>query len=305
MKRTIVFLSWAVVLLLVLTGCARAARQAVEKPVEVAIQRDVVIERELAAAPAPAPAVSAKVVYSGAGEESVSERMIIRTGNLSLTVGDTAAALEEIKAIANGLGGFVVESNAWRENQQIRAQITVRVPAASFDVAMKQIKGLAKVVEREIISGQDVTEEYSDLDAQLRNLEATEKELRELLTQVRERTGKAEDIMAIYRELTNIRGQIERVKGRMQYLERMTAMATITVSLRPDIVAEPIAKTGWRPGATVAAALQRLVRALQLLADLFIQFVLFLLPVLVILALPLAALLLIIRWWRRRKKASK
>jgi hypothetical protein len=69
------------------------------------------------------------------------------------------------------------------------------------------------------------------LSAQLRNLEATEEELLVLLTEVREKTRRAEDVLAVHREVTNIRGQIEQIKGRMQYLERMTALATINVEL--------------------------------------------------------------------------
>jgi len=295
----------AAVLLLALAGCAAPKPQVVsrEVPVERVVVETVVVEKavEVAEARPPSPPD-----WSGAYDDSTSvdERMIIRTGDLTLVVGDTAVAAEQITSIVANLQGFVVNSNAWHEGKYTRARMMVKVPAQSFDAAMAQMKALANVIEQESTSGQDVTEEYSDLDAQLVNLEAAEKELRELLTQVRERTGKAEDILAVYRELTNIRGQIERIKGRMQYLGRMVAMATINIELRPDIVAEPLAGGRWRPSATVAKALQRLVDALKFIVDALIWIILFAGPVLVILALPLIALLLLIRWWRRRRKSE-
>ena len=79
-------------------------------------------------------------------------------------------------------------------------------------------------MERENIGGKDVTEEYSDLGAQLVNLEATQIELRELLTDARQKTQKAEDVLKVYQELTKVRGEIERVKGRMQYLGNLAAL---------------------------------------------------------------------------------
>jgi len=174
----------------------------------------------------------------------------------------------------------------------------VRVPADALDEALSKFKGLAVRVERENGNSQDVTEEYSDLGAQLRNLEATEKELLELLATVRERTGKAEDILAVHRELTNIRGQIEQLKGRMQYLERTSAMSAVTIDLTPDTLAQPIAKPGWRPAETVMSALRSLLGTLRLLVDAAIVLVLYVVPVVAIAAAPFVAIWFL---WRRRK----
>jgi len=236
--------------------------------------------------------------------ESTEERMIIRTGNLVLVVKDTEAAVETIKGIVAADGGYVVSSNVWRDNELFRGRMTVRVPAAEFDATMARIKGIAVKVDREETSGEDVTEQYADLDARLVNLEAAEKELRELLATVRERTGKAEDIIAIYDKLTAIRGEIEQIKGRMQYLERLTAMATINIELQPDVLAEPVVQSGWQPSATVRDALRNLVRMLQFLADAVIWIILYVVPVLLILAVPLVILIFIIRRLRRRRTAA-
>jgi prefoldin subunit 5 len=201
--------------------------------------------------------------------------MIVRTADISLVVKDAEDSVAQIKDIVGGLGGYVVAVGLWRDQEQLRGTITVRVPADSLDEALVKFKGLAVKVERESGGSQDVTEEYSDLGAQLRNLEATEQELRELLGTVRERTGKAEDILAVYRELTQIRGQIEQLKGRMQYLERTAAMSAVTIELIPDVLATPITVAGWRPSETISRALRALLQTLRLLVDAAIWVVLY------------------------------
>lgn len=244
--------------------------------------------------------------YSGSSgspsQESASERMIVRTANLSMVVKDTNAAVEQIRTILGEVDGYVVNLQLWRDQEQLRGTITVRVPAKTLDDTLKRFKGLAVKVERETGTSQDVSEEYSDLGAQLRNLEATEKELQELLTTVREKTGKAEDIMAVYRELTQIRGQIEGIKGRMVYLERTAAMSAVTIELIPDVLAEPITVGGWRPSETVARALKALMQTAKWLVDAAIWIILYIAPVLLLIALPFLAIGYL---WRKRRKAKK
>ena len=237
----------------------------------------------------------------GATGEASSDRMIVRTANLSVVVKDTNEAVAQIRAILAEIDGYVVNLQLWRDQGQLRGTITVRVPAETLDDTLTRFKGLAVKVERETGSSQDVSEEYSDLGAQLRNLEATEKELQELLATVREKTGKAEDIMAVYRELTQIRGQIEGIKGRMVYLERTAAMSAVTVELIPDILAEPITVAGWRPSETIARALKALVQTGKGLVDAAIWIILYVAPVLLAVALPF---LVVGYLWRKRRKSK-
>ena len=234
------------------------------------------------------------VVSSG----STPERMIVRMANMSLVVKDTEDSVAQIKDIVSSLDGYVVDMRLYREQDQLRGTVTVRVPAESLDEALARFRGLAVKVESESGSSQDVTEEYSDLGAQLRNLEATEAELLELLGTVRERTGKAEDILAVHRELTQIRGQIEQLKGRMQYLERTAAMSAVTIELIPDVLATPITVGGWRPSETVSRAIRALLQTMRSLIDAAIWIVLYVLPVLIVVLIPFALVWFL---WRRRK----
>jgi hypothetical protein len=258
--------------------------------------------------PAPRPAFGGEEKSSPAVDEGADadplqskasdERMIVRTADLSLVVSDAEAAAAQIKSVATELGGYVVSAQMWRDDEQLRGSVTVRVPAESLDDALERFKRLAIRVERESAGSRDVTEEYTDLDARLRNLEAAEDELRELLRTVREKSEDAEDILAVYRELTNIRAQIEQLKGRMQYLENTAALSSVSIELIPDVLARPIASGGWRPSETASAAVRALVDTLRLLAGAAIWVALYVLPIAVVVAIPLVVL----GWLLRRRR---
>lgn len=226
----------------------------------------------------------------------VSQRLIVRTANLSIVVKDTGAALDQISALATRMNGFVVASQTSKVDQATRASITIRVPAEKFDDAIKQIEALATDVQNRNIKGEDVTEQYTDLQSRLRNLEATEAQLQKIM----ERADKTEDVLAVYNQLSQTRGEIEQVKGRIQYLEQSAALSSITVGLTPDSLAQPIAVGGWRPTGTARSAIEALVRTLQGLADVAIWVVLYVLPVLLVLAAPLVILFLVVRRLRSR-----
>ena len=230
--------------------------------------------------------------------------MIVRTADVSMIVADAEPVMQSITALVIASGGYIADSKAWREQDQERGQISARVPAEKLDDTLGAIKKLATRVERENISGKDVTEEYSDLDAQLVNLEATEKELRELLTEVRQKTQKAEDVLKVYQELTKVRGEIERVKGRMQYLGNLAALATVNIELIPDILAKPVVEPGWRPLETLKNAGRSLVNALKGLVDIAIWLVIYLLPLLLVVAIPVILLILLVRWLARRRQTT-
>ena len=155
------------------------------------------------------------------------ERMIVRTGNMSLVVEDIPIALDKIATLADDFGGYVVSSKRWGEGERLAGSITIRVPAGHFDDAIRELRGLAVEVSSESTSSKDVTEEYVDLSAKLHNLEATEEQLLKIM----EKAEKVEDILAVQRELSNIRGEIEQTKGRMQYLEQTSATSLIEVHL--------------------------------------------------------------------------
>ena len=298
-RRSVLFLLLAAALMVSLTaGCA--AKRA---------------EQAIMIAPAqPAPAVEGRAGATssayGGGESpsfaadavSVTERMIIQTVDMVIVVEDTDAALDLIRTLVVDEKGFIAESRRWLTNEQPYAQVTFRVPASALERAIDALHKMALRIESENRRGEDVTEEYVDLDARLRNLEATEKELLALMTEVRENRGKAEDILAIYREITSVRAQIESLKGRQQYLERMTAMATINLEIRPkEAPRAVVTKAKWNPLVTLTKALRGFVEVMQVLADIAIYLLIFS-PIVIV---PAVILWLIIRWSKRQSARKK
>jgi hypothetical protein len=257
----------------------------------------------MALSPPPAPVAAAQPTRSPQQPAIASpSRMIIRNATMSLVVRDAVDALRKITALVDAKGGYVAETKQWKENEQVRASATVRVPATQLSSALATIRGFAVRIESENITAQDVSQEYTDLGAQLRNLQAAETELRELLRTVRERTQKASEIMEIYNEITKVRGEIDRIQARLQYLSQMTELSTITVELVPDALAAPVVEPGWQPVATVKAASRALINSMKSVVDALIWIVLYLLP----LGLVFVALVLLVRaiWLRIRRQGS-
>lgn len=308
MKKAPLVVIVTIMMVITTIGCAAAAPrpQAEMYAREMAVE-EVMVERE-AKVRMSAPDAAVGEAYGGSDElalAAVTERMIIRTVELVMYVDDVDASFEEIQALAEGVGGYVASANSWHQGEHLRARLTIRVPARELDSALDKIKDLATEVESESTSGEDVTEEYTDLEARLRNLEATEEELRELLTTVRQRTGKAEDILAVHRELTSIRGQIEQIKGRMQYLEQMSSLATVHIELTPDVLSQPLTVGRWEPRGTAASAVRALIEIVRFVVDAGIYLVILGVPTLGLIALALFILTLPIRAWRKRRRARK
>ena len=177
--------------------------------------------------PAPSIILEQPPQYTGISDATTPDRMIVRTGNMSLVVEDVTVAIDRITTLADTSKGYVVSSNSWREGERLRGTISIRVPSGDFGSIMSAIIKLAVEVTSQTTTSQDVTEEYVDLTAKLKNLEATEQQLLRIM----EKAEKVEDILSVQRELSNTRSQIEQTKGRMQFLEKTSATSLIQVNL--------------------------------------------------------------------------
>jgi hypothetical protein len=241
-----------------------------------------------------------------ANQSQVGNRMIVYTGLLSLQVNDTAETVNRVEAILQSVNGYIANKSLveYGENK-LRGTIQIRLPAASLNSTLPAIKALGVKVLKETQDSNDVTAEYTDLDARRKNLEAYEVELQKLLETVRERTGKAEDILAVYNQLTQVRGEIEQIKGRQNYLENTSTLATYTIEFVPveEVIVE--GTPGWDPGNTTRVALDNLVATLQRLADVAIVFFINVVPVLLILLIPILVFFLIVRAIVRRRTTKK
>ncbi|MDD5311875.1 MAG: DUF4349 domain-containing protein [Dehalococcoidia bacterium] len=226
---------------------------------------------------------------SGVVEESA-DRKIVRTGSIWIEVKDIDVALADISSLAIQLNGYVVSSTQRADEAEPTGWISIRIPVEKFNEALQKLRALGVKVLNENTNSQDVTEQYSDLSAQLRNLEATEAQYLELL----KKAENVKDILEVQRELSNVRGNIERIKGRMQYLERTSDMSVIEISLKKT---RPIGESTWDVPGIFKSAVDGLIVFGKFLAGLLIWVLVFA-PVWII-------ILVIIFVARRRSKAKK
>lgn len=216
-------------------------------------------------------------------EQNAQDRLIIKTGSLSLVVKDVPEALKAISAFATKNNGFVVHSEINEYNFAPLGTITIRIPSEIFDKGVSEVKQLGEV-KNESVNGQDVTEEFVDLDSQLKNLRAAESQFLGIM----QKAVKIEDVLAVQRELTNVRAQIEQIEGRMKYLKESARLSTLTISVSTDPAQLPVIDTDdkWHPVATLKDAVRSLVDALKDLGDLIIWFFVYI-PVIFVWALGL------------------
>ncbi len=238
---------------------------------------------------------------------TTADRLVVMNASLTIVVPDPLASVREISALAQEMGGFVVSSNTYQTTfgvQQVIAdqgQITIRVPAERLNEALDRIKAGATEVRTENLDGEDVTATYTDLESRLRNLEAAEQSLREIMASA----TRTEDVMLVFNQLTQVRGEIEMVRGQMRYYEEATRLSAISIDLIPDVAEQPISIGGWHPEGVAKQAIEDLVRALQSLANALIRFGILWLPLLAIFGVPLWLILrAIFRRGRRGKKPS-
>lgn len=205
-------------------------------------------------------------------------RMIVRKAQMRITVADTSRAIEAVTRAVEGQGGYVSGSRVWRDGELLRATLSLRVPSEKLAATLAQIRGAAKRVEQETLSSEDVAAEYVDLESRVRNLEATEEELRQLLVTARQTSRRATDVLEVHQQLMTIRGEIEQVKGRMRYLSQVTALSSIDLELTPDAIAQPVVEPGWQPLVVAKNAVRALVTVMQSLANAAIWIVIYVLP---------------------------
>ena len=227
------------------------------------------------------------------------DRLVIKNAYLSVVVTDPVKRLNEITRLAETLDGFVVSSNVYQttaaESQEKvnQATIVIRVPAAQFNAALEAIKAGAVEVPTENVTGLDVTQEYTDLQSRVRNLEAAEAQLREIMASA----TKTQDVLAVYNQLVQTQGELEVLKGQIQYYEQSAAFSSISADLIPDVAAQPIETDRWSPRAIFNQAVGALVGDLQNLGTAAIWLGVRALPLTLLVALPL----LLVFWAVRRR----
>ena len=219
------------------------------------------------------------------------DRKIVKTAELGVRAEEVRDAAASAQRIAADFGGSVLSSRVEGDGP-VSADLVLVVPSPEFEAALDELRGLGEEVTTDTVRGEDVTEEFVDLESRERNLLAAEASLLELY----DRAQSVNAALAIERELANIRGQIEQVQGRIQYLEDRTASSRISLAIEPVAPPKP-EPPAWSPARVVAQSWEASLAVLQSLATVVLSALVFgwwLAPVLV------AGFV----WWRRRALRS-
>lgn len=227
------------------------------------------------------------------------ERKIIRNAEITMEVSSTTDTQHRVASIAETNGGFVVTSEAkQRENvdpaqRTLDIKLVVRVPSPQFGVAFDEIKKLANNTPSEQVTGQDVTEEFIDLEARIKTQKALEIQFLEIMRQA----YKVADALEVQRQIADVRTEIEKLEGRKRFLLNRSSLSTITVNIQaPKPV---IAVTGTGFGQQVREAVSDSVGMASDMVLFFVRFVILMVPLLVFVVLPSG---LVARYLMRRAK---
>jgi hypothetical protein len=234
-------------------------------------------------------------------QQADQKRMVIKNADLLIVVKDPTVKMQAIAKMAEEMGGYVVSSTTSQSyvsdgTKVPEGSMMIRIPAEKLDAALSQIKADVVEVQNDTMSGQDVTKEYTDLSSQLKNLEATEKKL----TEIMDKAIKTEDVLAVFNQLTQIRGQIEIIKGQMKYYEQSAAMSAVSVRILADKATQPIEIAGWQPQGDARDAVQALIKFFQGFVSFLIWLVIFFIPVVAVTLLIIFVLWRLGGWmWRK------
>ncbi|MCC7106521.1 MAG: DUF4349 domain-containing protein [Chloroflexi bacterium] len=284
MKRHIAFPAALLVGLLITTGCAsapsRPSSEIASAPSDAVRSAPAVAPAApapsggapaSAARPAPAAAPQAAQSQSSSNLTDTSQRLIVRNATVVLTVTDVAAKAAEIRQLAQTVGGWVVSSNTREEGGRTIATVSIRVPEPRLDEALGQIKKDVVKVNSEQVSARDVTEEFVDTDAQVRNLRATEQRYLALLS----KANTVQEMLQIEQQLSNVRSQIERLQGRLNFLQRSADLSSVSVELRPNVVTQQSWLEDWNLAPVFRSAIVGLINTVQFALAVLIWVVIF------------------------------
>ncbi|MHB1455848.1 MAG: DUF4349 domain-containing protein [Armatimonadota bacterium] len=232
---------------------------------------------------------------SWGASKAAMKRMVITTANVTLEVknlNETYKTLREITVKANG---YITQSNMNLTEGERTGTMTIRLPVTGYEQALEAIRKLGKVLSNSE-TGDDVTEEYVDLQSRIKNLRIEEATFQALMKNVK----KMQDIITIESQLSRIRGEIEQVTGRMKFLDNQVSLSTINITYSEPV---PSVKKviDWNISRSANGALNALTAIGRALVTLVIWIVIVFVPI----GLVLFVIFKIFRRMMRKKKTSE
>lgn len=229
------------------------------------------------------------------------DRKVILTASIAIEAEDPRASHDLIEDLVATGGGYIQSASiSDTEDGQPRVSMVVRVPAADLASTLDSISAAATRVVSQTQRGTDVTEEYVDVEARILNLSILESELQALLADVRTRPdADPAKLLTVFNEINRVRGEIEQAEGRRQVLDNLTSLATVEISVVPAPAVAPVVAGHWQPLTSAREALADLVSALQVVGDVAIRLVVFVLPLAILILVPVFGLV------RARQRRSR
>ncbi len=229
------------------------------------------------------------------------ERKIIRNADLSLESDEPEVAQQKIATIAQQKGGFVIQSTQRGTDvtsvKRDTVTMSIRVPSEKFNESLDEIRKTASRVVLETVSGQDVTEEFIDIEARLKAKKALEEQFLEIM----KRSNSVADALNVQREISNVRSEIEQIEGRKRFLENQSSLSMIKVSLQtPNAISGSSKGFIYRLTDSVSNGLDVALSFVLL----FISAIIAIVPFLLLVVLPIVLVIRYFLKWSRTRKQS-
>lgn len=196
-----------------------------------------------------------------------SERMVVADSYLSLVVKKVEDTHRQILMKVQELKGFMVNSSINNPEDNANASLTVRIPSNQLETALKYFKSLSVKVVTENLTGEDVTNQYTDIEARLATLNKTKTIFEDMLS----KAITVEDILNVQREILSVQDQIDAQTGQKKYLAENVNLSKITVYLSTDELSLPYAPLDlWRPELIMKEAVRSMISTLRLVVGFLI-----------------------------------
>ncbi|PWY57011.1 DUF4349 domain-containing protein [Legionella qingyii] len=235
--------------------------------------------------------------------ENVKRGMIIRNANISLQVNNINSAMEKIFQLAENSGGYVVSSNLTQDNDEANnttANMSIRVPAQGLNNALTALKSLATQVMQESITGEDITQQFVDLQSQLSNLQKAKEQLSKIMASA----NNTSDVLSVFKQLSDTQGQIDVIQGQIKYFKESVAYSLININLSMNPIIQTEQQKQWKITETFIDSYHALIDQLHHFTYGLITFFVYVLPLLLL----WICIFLIIFWigkkiWNKFKKS--
>ena len=225
------------------------------------------------------------------GPSESADRLIIQDTSLSLQVKNVSKTITEIEESAKSFGGFLINSNLSKPESAASGSISIRIPEERRKEALISFKNMAVKVVSESVFGNDVTDQYVDIESRLEVLNKTKIKYEEIL----QKAEKVTDLLAVQQQLTSLQSQIDSLKGQQKYYEQSAKLSKVVIYLSTDELALPYAPTNeWRPMVIFKEAVRSLIQTFRGLGSMIIWIAVYL-----VIIIPV---ILIIRFVKRKIK---